>query len=76
MWRYRTDAGTFRIRPGSAGEYELWLNDELLGECADPNQAAQHVRSHTTGHTGWDCRQTGDAPEDIQGWVSIDLDEP
>jgi len=75
MWRYQTDAGVFCVRRGPTGKFELWLNEELLGECDEPSQAARRVHAHTTGHTGWDCRRTADAPPDIQGWVEIDLDE-
>ncbi len=74
MWRYRSEIGTFGIRRGESGEYELWLNENLLGACDGPDQAARHVATCTTGFTGWDCKGSVKEPNSLNGWTEIELD--
>ena len=74
MWRYRTDIGTFWIRKNIAGEYELWLNEDLLGACGDAAEAARRVSNCTTGYSGWDCRGQVKEPQNLKGWAKFDIE--
>ncbi len=69
MWHFETATETFLIQMVRPGEYELWLNDRLLGVYPDCASAARDVHLHSTGDPVWDCDEHPETPAKIQDWL-------
>jgi hypothetical protein len=78
---FNTDLGTFEItniRPSNHHHrtYELWLEDEKIGEYATAQEAAQDVAAFNTGYVEWDNLES-DAmrvPANLKGWTVVTAD--
>ena len=76
---FNTDVGTFEItnmHPTNHHHrtYELWIEDEKLGEYLSAQDAAEDVAAFNTGFAEWD-NQSGDGmrvPESIEGWTKVE----
>jgi hypothetical protein len=75
---FNSDLGTFEItnqHPSNHHHrmYELWLEDEKIGEYASAQEAAEDMAAFNTGYTEWDSLE-GDgvkAPQAIEGWTEV-----
>ncbi len=75
---FNTDLGTFEITNAHPTNhhhkvYELWLEDEKLGEYATAEDAAQDVAAFNTGYVEWDNLES-DAiavPQSIAEWTEV-----
>jgi len=70
---YNSDIGTFEIRQTGHLRYQLWLNEELLGEYANAELAADDVAAFDTDHEAWDQlkNELSDIPMDISHWSAV-----
>jgi len=69
MWHFETKTHAFLIQMVRPGEYELWLNHQLVGRFSDPRTAAKNVRSGKTGDFTWDAKLAKQAPRDLMEWL-------
>lgn len=79
---YNTELGTFEITNANTTNhhhrtYELWLENEKLGEYATAQDAADDVAHFNTGYVEWDNleRDGIQPPETIEGWTEVRADE-
>lgn len=79
---FNTDLGTFEITNAHVNNhhhrtYELWLDDEKIGEYARAGDAAEDVASFNTGYIEWDTLESEGmhVPETIEGWTEVRRDE-
>lgn len=75
---FNTDLGTFEItnvHPNNHHHrsYELWLEDEKLGEYASAEDAAEDVALFNTGMVEWDELESNalHVPAGISGWTEV-----
>ena len=78
---YNTDLGTFEITNANSNNhhhrtYELWLENEKLGEYATAQDAAKDVTDFNTGYVKWDNLESDgiQAPENIETWTEVRAD--
>lgn len=69
---YNVDIGTFEIRQVSHLLYQLWIEEELLGEYASAELAATDVAEFDTDYTEWDKLEDEleSVPTSLAQWVS------
>ena len=75
---YNANIGTFEIRQKSHLLYQLWLGEELLGEYATAELAAEDVANFETNYIEWDKleNELENVPSGIAQWTMIDEDTP
>jgi len=68
---YNADIGTFSIRQISHLLYQLWIEEELLGEYANPELAATDVAQFNTDYVEWDKLENTleNVPVDLSEWT-------
>ena len=69
---YKTDSGTFSIRPDPIliGGYRLYIDDVYLGDYRTPSLAAGDVYDCQTGWPDWDKRIVVKHPADLDEWTA------
>lgn len=78
IYTLNTDIGTFEITNYlHHGHYDLFLEDEKLGEYADAEEAAADVAAFNTGHPEWDQLESDalDIPQSLSQWREVVPDE-
>ncbi|WP_345971335.1 MULTISPECIES: hypothetical protein [Sulfurimonas] len=71
---FNTDLGTFEITNGRHHRmYELWLENEKLGEYATAAEAADDVATFNTGYIEWDDLESEAirVPAGIEAWREV-----
>ncbi|MHC3994361.1 hypothetical protein ACXWTF_05990 [Thiomicrolovo sp. ZZH C-3] len=71
---FNTDLGTFEITNGRHHRmYELWLENEKLGEYATAAEAAEDVAAFNTGYPEWDILESEAVrvPAGIEAWSEV-----
>ncbi len=70
---YNADIGTFTIRQLGRYLYQLWINDEMLGEYESAQKAAQDVAQFNTDYVEWDTleNKAENVPKSLSDWTSI-----
>ena len=74
---FNTDLGTFEITNSHHHRmYELWLENEKLGEYASAEEAAADVAAFDTGYVEWDNLESDAVrvPGGIDGWTEASAD--
>jgi hypothetical protein len=75
---YNTNIGNFEIRQISHLLYQLWMGEELLGEYASAELAAEDVAAFDTDYAAWDQlkNELDDVPTDLSEWAAIVEEKP
>ena len=75
---YNANIGTFEIRQKSHLLYQLWLGEELLGEYATAELAAEDVANFETNYIEWDKleNELENVPNGIAQWTMVAEDTP
>ena len=70
---YNSDIGTFEIRQTGHLLYQLWIEEELLGEYASAELAAEDVAGFDTDYVEWDKleNELKDVPNNLSKWTSV-----
>lgn len=70
---FNADIGTFEIRQVEHELYQLWLNDEMLGEYASPEKAAEDVAGFDSGNPEWDKLENEweNVPHSLADWTPV-----
>ena len=66
---YNADIGTFEIRQVSHELYQLWLEEEMLGEYADAAEAAADVADKLEN-------EIENVPATLGDWASVTEETP
>ena len=72
------DIGTFEIRQIGHKLYQLWINEEMLGEYESAEKAADDVANFDTDYVEWDKLENGceNYPRILDDWLSITEEAP
>ena len=75
---YNTDIGTFEIRQMSHLLYQLWIEEELLGEYASAELAAKDVAGFDTDYVEWDKleNELENVPTNLAQWTAVTEEIP
>ncbi|MDD5406398.1 MAG: hypothetical protein PHE73_05610 [Sulfurovaceae bacterium] len=78
IYTYNTDIGTFEIREVQHKMYELWIDEELLGDYESAEFAAQDVANFDTGYIEWDEyeNEIENFPADLSKWKEVKEESP
>ncbi len=78
IYTYNSDIGTFEIREVGHEQYELWLEEELLGDYASAELAAQDVANFNTDYPEWDRfkNELEKFPATLREWSSVTEETP
>lgn len=70
---YNTNIGTFEIRQMTHLLYQLWIEEELIGEYASAELAAADVAAFDTDYEAWDQlkNELDNVPTDLSYWTAI-----
>lgn len=75
---FNTDLGTFEISNVHTSNhhhrsYELWLEEEKVGEYATAQDAAMDVAGFNTGYVEWDMLESDgiSVPASINDWTEV-----
>jgi hypothetical protein len=70
---YHADIGTFEIQQMSHLLYQLWMEEELIGEYASPELAASDVAAFDTNYEVWDQlkNKLDNVLTDLSYWTAI-----
>ena len=67
-WTYRSNVGTFWIKPDGRGRFTLGLNSDALGSYHSAYAAADDVYMCATGYFEWDRKLSVMEPTDLGEW--------
>lgn len=75
---YNTDIGTFEIRQTGHLLYQLLIEEELLGEYASAEMAAEDVAGFDTDYVEWDKleNELKNVPISLAQWTIITEEAP
>ena len=75
---YNSDIGTFEIRQMSHLLYQLWIEEELLGEYASAELAAEDVARFDTDYVEWDKleNELRNVPANLSKWSTVTEEAP
>jgi len=75
---YNTNIGTFEIRQKSHLLYQLWIEEELLGEYANAELAATDVAGFDTDYEAWDQLkdELNNIPTSLTQWTAVTEESP
>ena len=75
---YNADIGTFGIRQIGHKLYQLWINEEMLGEYESAEKAAQDVADFNTDYVEWDKleNELENVPHSLEDWTLIKEEVP
>lgn len=73
IYEYNAGIGIFEIRQLGHERYELWIEDEKLGEYESPENAAEDVASFDTGYVEWDKFKNDERnfPAGLGDWTKV-----
>ena len=77
-YTYNTDIGTFEIRKTEHSRYQLFINEEMLGEYESAVLAAEDVATFNTDFVEWDNleNELENVPETLSQWTVIAGEKP
>lgn len=75
---YNADIGTFAIRQIGHFLYQLWIEEELLGEYESAELAAADVSRFNTDYVQWDKleNELTNIPANLSEWTAIAEETP
>jgi hypothetical protein len=75
---YNADIGAFEIRQVSHERYQLWIEEEMLGEYASAEEAAADVAAFETDYPEWDKleNEIENAPKSLDDWTKVAEETP
>lgn len=75
---YNADIGTFEIRQKGHLLYQLWIEEELLGEYASAEIAAEDVAAFDTDYEKWDQlkNELHNIPTSLTQWTAVTEEVP
>jgi hypothetical protein len=75
---YNADIGTFEIRKVDHFRYQLFINEEMLGEYESAELAAEDIATFNTDYVEWDNleHELEDVPATLSQWTVIKGDTP
>ena len=75
---YNADIGTFEIRQVSHELYQLWIEEEMLGEYASAEEAAADVAAFETDYPEWDKleNEVENVPAALSEWARVTEETP
>jgi len=75
---YNANIGTFEIRQKSHLLYQLWIGEELLGEYATAELAAEDVAGFETNYIEWDKleNELENVPNSLSEWSIVSEERP
>jgi len=75
---YNADIGPFNIRQTGRLRYQLWINEELLGEYESAELAAEDVANFDTDYVEWDKleNEIENVPHSLSQWTAIAGETP
>jgi len=75
---YNSDIGTFSIKEVEHGVYELWLEEEFLGDYGSPEMAAGDVANFNTDYAEWDRfkNELVNFPASLESWSKVEEETP
>lgn len=75
---YNADIGTFNIRQTDHLRYQLWINEELLGEYESAELAAADVANFDTDYVEWDELENKieNVPVNLAQWAAVTEETP
>jgi hypothetical protein len=70
---YNSDLGRFQIRQTGHLGYQLWIKEEVLGEYANADFAAEDVAGFDTRHVKWDKfeNKLENVPLNLSEWTPL-----
>lgn len=77
-YRYNSPIGTFEIRQTGHLRYNLWMEEEMLGEYDSPESAATDVANFDTDYVEWDRfeNELENFPKDLSEWSVVKEESP
>ena len=77
-YRYNSPIGSFTIKQAGHLRYELWIEEEMLGEYDSPETAATDVANFDTDYVEWDRfkNELEDFPKDLSEWTEVKEESP
>ena len=78
LYRYNSEIGTFEIREVQYGRYELWIENEKIGDYVDPELAADDIARFNTGYNEWDRfeNEMSGHPLSLYEWTKVEEETP
>ena len=75
---YNSDVGIFEIVHKGHLQYELWIEEELLGEYQSAELAAEDVAEFNTDYVEWDRlkNELENFPKSLAEWTSVSEESP
>ena len=75
---FNSDVGTFEIVHKGLLQYELWIDEELLGEYQTAEQAAEDVATFNTDYVEWDRfkNELENFPTHLDEWTVVSEETP
>lgn len=75
---YNADIGTFEIRQTGHLLYQLWIEEELLGEYESAELAAADVAGFDTDYVEWDKlkNELENFPTNLAQWTAVAEEAP
>ena len=75
---YNADIGTFNIRQTGHLLYQLWIEEELLGEYGSAELAATDVAEFDTDYVEWDKleNELKNVPTNLSQWTAVTEEAP
>ena len=75
---YNANIGTFEIRQTGHLRYQLWIEEELLGEYASAELAAEDVARFDTDYMEWDKleNELENVPTNLEQWAAVTEETP
>ena len=78
IYAYNTDLGTFEIKLSQHGRYELWFEEEKLGDYESAEAAAADVATFNSGNLEWDDMENelANPPTTLGSWNRVEEEKP
>jgi len=75
---YNADIGTFEIRQTDQLLYQLWIEEDLIGEYESPEVAAADVAGFETDYLEWDKleNELENVPANLAQWTVVAEEAP
>lgn len=75
---YNSDVGTFEIIQKDHLLYQLWIEEELLGEYESAELAAADVAEFNTDYIEWDRfkNELENFPKTLRDWTAVTEEKP
>ena len=75
---YNADIGTLEIRQTDQLLYQLWIEEEMIGEYESPEAAATDVAGFETDYLEWDKlkNELENVPSNLAQWTVVTEETP